>query len=280
MHEIESQHTTLLRATKERISLFIRYGVLALKAEGLNLSVLFLELRLWYARHQIDGMRGAIDDAKASMREACKKDADRAFESAKRQARVSSLGLSKVITTALENGGIHDLEKLDSILYNLESIPNIGPSRSEAIKRAFEKSMEKAAVSSGRTLLMVELTKRHVVFRHSVTATMARLHAAREKLSIRADEYNAVIEDCCVAPAYREESRKSKERLWAEANGFLQNLKACRRKAFDGQIPGPPAEIAGQILESDADREWRAMTFVFGVGYFKQVKICSGSIVR
>lgn len=279
MHEIESQNTTFLQATKEKVSLFLRYAVLALKAEGLNVSVMFLELRLWYARRQINGMLGAIDDAQASMREACKKDADRAFESAKRQASVSSLGLSKVITNALENGGIHDLKKLDSILYNLESIPNIGPSRAEAIKRAFERSLEKAAVSSGRTLLMVELTKRHVVFRHSVTSTMARLSTAREKLRVRADEYNAIMEDYCVDGDYREESRKSKEKLWGEAKGFLQDLKACRRKAFEGQMPGPPSAITDRVMDSDSDREWRAMTFVFGVGYFKQVKICSGSIV-
>ena len=90
MHEIESQNTTFLQATKEKISLFLRYAVLALKAEGLNVSVMFLQLRLWYARRQINRMLGAIDDAQASMREACKKDAERAFESAKRQASVSS----------------------------------------------------------------------------------------------------------------------------------------------------------------------------------------------
>ena len=185
-----------------------------------------------------------------------------------------------MITNALENGGIHDLKKLDSILYDLESIPNIGPSRAEAIKRAFERGLEKAAVSSGRTLLMVELTKQHVVFRLSVTSAMARLSAMREKLSVRADEYNAIMDDYCVDAAYREESRKSKEKLWGEAKGFLQDLKTCRRKAFEGQMPGPPSAITDRVMDSDSDREWRAMTFVFTIGFFKQVNVRCSSVVR
>ena len=280
MHEIESQNTTFLQATKEKTVFFLRVVAHAIKAQGLNLSVLYLELRLWYARRQINGMLGAIEDAQENMREACKKDADRAFESAKREASVSSLGLSKVITNALENGGIHDLKKLDSIMYDLESIPGIGPSRAETIRQAFAKSLRKAAIKSGRTLLMVELMKRHVLFRHSVTSTMARLSTAREKLSIRADEYNAVMDDYCVDADYREESGKSKEKLWEAADGFLQDLDACRRKAFAGQMPGPPAEITAEIMDSHVDREWRGMTFVFSLGLFKQVNVRCGSIVR
>ena len=280
MHEVESQNTTYFQATKEKISLVLRYAVLALKAEGLNVSVLFLELRLWYAQRQINRMLGAIDDAQESMQEACKKDAERAFECAKRDTSVSSLGLSKVITNALENGGIYDLKKLDSIMYNLESIPNIGPSRAETIKQVFEKSLEKAAARSGRTLLMVELMKKHVMFRHSVTSAMARLSTEREKLRARADEYNAIMDDYCVNADYREESRESKEELWEEANDFLDYLNACRRKAFAGQMPGPPVEITDGIMDSHVDKEWRAMTFVFSVGFFKQVNIRCGSIVR
>lgn len=280
MHEIESQEKSFLQATKERIALFLRYAMLALQAQGLNLSIILLELRLWYARHQIDGMLGAIDDAQESMREACKKDADRAFESAKRATSVSSLGLSKVITNALENGGIHDLKKLDSILYNLESIPNIGPSRAEAIKRGFERFLTQAAARSGHTTLMASLMRQHVAFRHSVTATMARLHAAREKLRVPADEYNAIIDDYCVDADYRADARQSEEELWEEADDFLQDLKACRRKAFDGQMPGPPAAISDRIMDADIDREWRAMTFVFPVGFFKQVNVRCGSIVH
>jgi hypothetical protein len=46
MHEIESRTTTFLKATKEWVTLVLRYGVLALKSTGLNISVMFLELRL------------------------------------------------------------------------------------------------------------------------------------------------------------------------------------------------------------------------------------------
>ena len=279
MHEIESRTTTFLKATKEWVTLILRYGVLALKSAGLNMSVLFLELRLWYAQRQINGMLSSVEDAKERLHEACKRDAERAFDAAKRDTNVGSLGLSKVIVNALVNAGIRDLMKLDVIMYDLESIPGIGPSRAETIRQAFAKSLRKAAIKSGRTLLMAELTRRHVLFRNSVTSTMERLSTKREPLRTRADDYNAVMDDYCVYADYRQESRKSQKKLWDDAYAFIDELSACRRKASDGQPPGPPSVITREALDSLADREWREMTFTFHVRFFSQIKVRNCSIV-
>lgn len=279
MHEIESRTTTFLKATKEWVTLVLRYCVLALKSAGLNISVMFLELRLWYAQRQINGMLGSVEYAKDSLHEACKKDAERAFETAKRDTSVGSLGLSKVIVNALENRGIQDLKRLDVIIYNLESIPGIGPSRAETIRQAFEKSLRKAAVKSGRTHLMVELTRRHVLFRSSVTSTMEQLTTKREPLRARADDYIAAIDDYCMYSDYRQESRKSQKKLWDDADAFIEELSTCRRKANDVQPPGPPSAITPETLDSLADREWREMTFTFHIRFFSQLKVRNCSIV-
>ena len=279
MHEIESRTTTFLKATKEWVTLVLRYGVLALKSAGLNISVMFLELRLWYAQRQINGMLGSFEKAKDRLHEACKKDAERAFETAKRDTSVGSLGLSKVIVNALENTGIQDLKRLDVIMYNLESIPGIGPSRAETIRQAFEKSLRKAAVKSGRTYLMVELTRRHVLFRSSVTSTMEQLTTKREPLRARADDYIAAIDDYCMYSDYRQESRKSQKKLWDDADAFIEELSTCRRKASDGQPPGPPSVITPETLDSLAEREWREMTFTFHIRFFSQLKVRNCSIV-
>ena len=279
MHEIESRTTTFLKATKEWVTLVLRYGVLALKSAGLNISVMFLELRLWYAQRQINGMLGSVENAKDRLHEACKKDAERAFETAKRDTSVGSLGLSKVIVNALENTGIHDLKRLDVIMYNLESIPGIGPSRAETIRQAFEKSLRKAAVKSGRTHLMVELTRRHVLFQSSVTSTMEQLTTKREPLRARADDYIAAIDDYCMYSDYRQESRKSQKKLWDDADAFIEELSTCRRKASDGQPPGPPSVITPETLDSLAEREWREMTFTFHIRFFSQLKVRNCSIV-
>ena len=279
MHEIESRTTTFLKATKEWVTLVLRYGVLALKSAGLNISVMFLELRLWYAQRQINGMLGSVEKAKDRLHEACKKDAERAFETAKRDTSVGSLGLSKVIVNALENTGIQDLKRLDVIMYNLESIPGIGPSRAETIRQAFEKSLRKAAVKSGRTHLMVELTRRHVLFQSSVTSTMEQLTTKREPLRARADDYISAIDDYCMYSDYRQESRKSQKKLWDDADAFIEELSTCRRKASDGQPPGPPSVITPETLDSLAEREWREMTFTFHIRFFSQLKVRNCSIV-
>ncbi len=279
MHEIESQNTTFFKAAKAWIALIPPYTTRALQAQALNLSVLYLELRLWYARWQINGMQGSIEDAKERMQAACQREANKAFDHAKRYTSISELGLSKVIASALSNANIRDLRDLDAIMYNLESIPNIGPSRANTIRGAYERGIIRAAIQAGRTPGMADITRQQVLFRNSVLSTMARLSGLREPLSRRADDYNAVMDDYCADKAYRIEMRASKQALWRDAKVFLEELNSCRRKASQGYMLTTEPQCVSGLVDSLAENEWREITFSFHVRFFTQVRVRNCAVV-
>ncbi len=279
MHEIESQDTTFLQAAKEKTLSFLRLIAHALEAQWINLSVLYLELRLCYAQRQINGMHGSIEDAKERMKAACQRDAESAFEYAKHHTKVSELGLSNVIVNALSNADIHDLKDLDAIMYNLESIPNIGPSRADTIRRTYERSIIKAAIQAGRTPNMTNITRQQVLFRNSVLSTIARLSGLREPLSRRADDYNSVVADFWADAAYRQEMRDSKQALWRHAGLFLDELNACRRKARAGQMLTTQPQFVSPLVDSLAENEWREIIFTFHIRFLSQIRVRNRSVL-
>ncbi len=279
MHEIESQNTTFIQAAKEKTLFLLRLIAHAFKAQGLNLSALFLELRLWYAQRQINGMLGSINDAKERMQAACQRDADKAFEHARRYTSISELGLSKVIASALSTARIYDLRDLDPIMYNLESIPNIGPSRATTIRGAYERAIIRAAIQAGRTPGMADITRQQILFRNSVLSTMARLSGLREPLSRRADDYNAVMDEFCTDESYRKEMRASKQALWRDVKTFLDEVDACRRKASEGQMLTTQPQCVSQLVDPLAENEWREITFSFHVRFLTQIRVRNCAVV-
>jgi hypothetical protein len=267
-----------LTGLRSTIGHWCRQAIFWIKANRLNMSVLFLGLRLWWVKTRIKALLSLIEDAKEKLHQACQRDANHAFATVKQNTSLSSLGLSRVIVNALERVKIHNLRDLAPNMYNLEAIPNIGPSRAETIKSAFEESIKQAARKSCHTLQMVELTKNHVVFRVSLTATIDHLLSKQDALKSQVDDYYADPETYCVSGAYREELNRTKGRLINDAVAFIEEVRAIRKKAHAGQFAFAPHRLTEKNLQELAAVEWRKIPLSFDIKYFRQIEILGGSI--
>ena len=199
---------------------------------------------------RIKALLGLIEDEEEKLQQACQKDANHAFATVKQNTSLSSLGLNRVIVNALERVKIHNLRDLAPNMYNLVAIPNIGPSRAETIKAAFEESIKVAAHKSCHTLQMVEMTRKHVIFRVSLTATVNLLLSKRDALKRQADDYYADPEMYYESSAYREELNQSKGRIINEAAYFIEEVRTIRKNALTGQLAFAPHRLTEKTCKS------------------------------
>lgn len=267
-----------LTGLRGRIGDWYRQAIFWIKATRLNMSVLFLGLRLWWVKTRIKALLSLIEDAEEKLHQACQNDANHAFATVKQNTSLSSLGLSRVIVNALERVKIHNLWDLAPNMYNLVAIPNIGPSRAETIKAAFEESIKVAAHKSCHTLQMVEMTRKHVVFRVSLTTTVNHLLSKLDTLKRQADDYYADPETYYESSAYREELNQSKGRIINDTGSFIEEVRAIRKNALTGQLAFAPHRLTEKNLQELAADEWRKITLSFDVKYFGQIEIRGGSI--
>jgi hypothetical protein len=154
----------------------------------------------------------------------------------------------------------------------------IGQSKgtSDTIKAAFDESIRQAALKSTNTLLIVELTRKHVRFRISLTAMCDHLAAKREGLRRRANDYFVDTETYGEHGYYRNLVKQSKQRLWAETDALSDELRLSRKKAKRGEVTPMSFDITEQNLQSLAEAEWRQITFVFYVKFLSQIQIKAG----
>lgn len=265
--------------SKSRFRTLFRRTALAVEATGINASVIFLQLRLWWAKKQIAWIPGAIDDARDKMHAACQRDADRELKSVMRSTPLSSIGLSRVIISSLENVRINQLSDLNPNVYKLELIPNIGPSRAKSIIQAYHRAMEKASLEACRTSAIDERVRNFVLYRSSVEELVAELSSRQEILSNRADEYYADAGTYAESPEYRFGATISRQCLREDAVRFFSEVRTARMKSAKGEWVLPPKVMSVSTVHSLASAVRRELTFSFQVRYAPDIKIRDGRIV-
>ncbi len=256
-----------------------RLSWLAAKAFGLNMSVLYLQFRLWRAKHALKGFLAAIEKSRKRMHGTCQNDAMVSFERTLGEIPVDSLGLQPVIVQALEWDGIHTLKGLGGRVHSLESIPNIGPMRAQMIERAFERRLEKVALQACHTMVMIEQVRNFFGFRDSVMSSWIRAQEQLKQLDIRADDYYADIDYYQHYEGYRLEVFEQKERLWEDAKRYMEEMAAAIRRAKSGLATVKLMSTGDRGLQSMVVSELNGITFTFTLGFFKQIKVKAGRII-
>lgn len=266
-----------LKATLNSIGRHLR---LMSKAMALNMSVYYLEFRLWLTKLELKGFTKAIGTAKERMHIACQRDAKAAFERILGDIPIDSLGLQPNIVQSLHWAEIHDLKELGDKLWSLQSIPNIGPMREQLIEKAYARRLEKAAIESCHTLVIIEEIRNHIAFRDAMHTLMDKFGARLETIRAQADDYYADSGDFCDDASYRDIVWKDKERLWADAKAFGEALKAELKKAYAGQATVVLMPIQDRSFQSMAAAELTQITFTLSYGFFKSYQVKSGRIVE
>lgn len=251
---------------------------LACRATALNMTVLYLQFRLWIANFELNGFDSAIEMALERTHEACQKDASLAFERILGESPVDSLGLQPVIVQALHGDDILTLKGLGRRLYDLQSIPNIGPMRAQMIERAYARRLDKAALQSCHTILMIEEIRHYVAFRDSVTATKAKKDVRLQELRDRAATYYAEIGDYLETPDYRNEAYKTAKHLSLDAEQFLQEISEAIKKAKHGQAYVVLMDSKDRAFHAIAAKLLGEMTFKLSYGFFRQIVVRDGKI--
>lgn len=268
--------------TKEppsRIRRLSRWVSFATEATWLNGSVMWLEIRLWWAKKRIEWMLGSIDDVRDRMRHACQREADRALRTIKRSTPIRSIGLSKVIVNSLERAGVDDLSELNPNVYKLESIPNIGPARSKSIVEAYQKAMKKVALEACLDPEIDERVLRFVLFRSSANTTIAELCSKQEALNRESDDFVADIREYAESPGYRAVMLITRQSLRQQATALFEEIRNARKKTAQGEMVLPPEIMSAQTLRSLTSNERGAITFRFDVRYARDIEIRGGRIV-
>lgn len=265
-----------LRPTLNSIGRALR---LTADATALNMSVLFLELRLGYAKWQLRGFLGAIGTARERMHAACRNDANVAFHRILGGIPIDSLGLQPNIVHSLEWADIRNLRELGDNRWRLQSIPNIGPMREQLIEKAYTRRLEKAAVESCHTIVIMEEIRNHIAFRNAMHAIKEKFEQRREAIRARADDYYAISDEYCEDEGYREEAKTEKERLWADADAFLSDMRAELKKAEAGQATVILMPTQDRTFQSMAAAELSQITFTLSCGFFQSYRIRSGKVL-
>lgn len=250
------------------------------KATALNMKVLYLQFRLWRANSALDGFDTAIQDAMDRMHEACQRDASLAFERILDEISVDSLGLQPVIVQALHWDDVHTLKGVGKRLYDLESIPNIGPMRSQMIEKAYARRLDKAALQACHTILMIEEVRTYLAFKDSVTATMQQYDDRLQQLRARAGAYYAEIGDYLDTPDYRKEAYKTASHLTLDVNQFMQEMSEAIKTAKKGQATVVLMDRNGREFQSMAAEILGEITFKLSYGHFRQIEVQDGEIVN
>ena len=264
---------------KSKLSSIGRHLRLMSKATTLNMSVYYLELRLWLIKQELKGFTQAIGKAKERMHIACKKDAQAAFERTLGNIPINSLGLQPNIVQSLHWAGIHNLKELGDRLWSLQSIPNIGPMREQLIKKAYARQLEKAAIESCHTLIIIEEIRNHIAFRDAMHTIKDKFGARLEAIRTQADEYYADSGNYCDDASYRDIVWKEKERLWADAKAFVAISRAELNKAYAGQATVVRMPIKDCSFQSMAAAELTQITFTLSYGFFNSYQVKSGRVV-
>lgn len=265
-----------LKATLSSIGRHLR---LMSKAMVLNISVCYLELRLWLMKQELEGFTKAIGTARERMHIACKKDAQAAFERTLGNISINCLGLQPNIVQSLNWARIHSLKELGEMLWSLQSIPNIGPMREQLIKKAYARQLEKAAIESSHTLIIIEEIRNYIAFREAMHAIKDKLGARLEAIRAQADDYYADSGKYCDDASYRDIIWKEKERLWAETKAFVAVSGAELKKAYAGQATVVLMPIQDRSFQSMAAVELTQITFTLSYGFFNTYQVKSGRVV-
>lgn len=256
-----------------------RYLWLATKAMGLNMSVLYLVTRLWRVNWALNGFLHSIEDAKKRAQVACQDDAQLAFERILGSIPISSLGLQPVIVQALEWDDVHTLRGLGDRLHSLESIPNIGPMRARTIEKAYQRRLEKAALQSCHTIVMIGEIRNYFGFRDSVMVTKGYLAGQIERLKLRADDYYAEIDTYCGDAEYRLKTSLIKDTLWNDAEACFDVVREALARAESGQANVNLMSMNDRKFQSMAAEELSEITFKLSYGFFNQIKVKAGQII-
>jgi len=265
-----------LRPTLNSIGRHLR---LMTKAMALNMSVYSLEFRLWRAKLELSGFMKAIGTSKERMHIACQRDAIVAFERILGEIPIDSLGLQPNIVQSLKWDDIHDLKKLGDKLWSLQSIPNIGPMREQLIEKAYARRLEKAAIESCHTLVMVEEIRNHIAFRDAMHAIKEKFGGRLQSIRAHADDYYADSGNYCDDAGYRDAVWKEKEQLWSDAGSFLKDMRAELSRAHAGQATVVLMPIYDRTFQSMAAAELLQITFTLSYGFFKSYQVKAGRII-
>lgn len=252
---------------------------LAYRATALNMTVLYLQFRLWIAKFELNGFDSAIEMALERTHEACQKDASLAFERILGEIPVDSLGLQPVIVQALHGDDILTLKGLGRRLYDLQSIPNIGPMRAQMIEKAYARRLEKAALQSCHTILMIEEVRHYVAFRDSVTSTKAKHDVRLQELRDRAASYYAEIGDYLETTDYRNEAFRTAKHLSLDTEQFLQEISEAIKMAKHGQAYVMLMDRRDRAFQAVAAKLLGEITFKLSYGFFRQIVVRDGKII-
>ena len=249
------------------------------KAMALNISVYYLQFRLWLAKSELNGFMMAIWRSRERMHAACQRDAVVAFERILEETPIDSLGLQPNIVKSLQWCDIHNLKELGEKLWSLQSIPNIGTMREKQIEKAYARRLERAAIESCHTFVISQEIRNHIAFRDAMHDIKANFGARLETIRAGADDYYVDSDNYCNDAGYREAVWNEKERLWADTGAFLEVMSAELKKAHAGQATVVLMHIQDRTFQSMAAAELSQITFTLTHGFFKCYQVKAGRIV-